>query len=729
MNRDKIEEILNSLGSEEIPADLHKIAEDASTDFCRTLTQSRQKRKHLLLEYIMRSKLPKLAAAAVIVFAVIIGLSYFDGTSSIALAEVLERVEQVRAFAYKMKMKIRDMPAMPEGKEINIDMEATVAKDIGMRVAARADGKLVSDTYIVMDEGVSISLMPEAKKYVRMTLTDDLLEKMQKDNGDPRAMLKEFTSNEHTPLGRSVVDGIEVEGFESTDPNIVANVLGSVLGRIWVDVETRLPIRYDIEVLDKHGEITMEMTVSGFEWDIDVDPGDLTVQIPDDYELMADVQMSADEKGIVEGLSLFAEFAGGKYPSELNMMTVMQEFQSAMIAKLGGARDKLDGPKEQEVMQKLVNLQMAGAFYTTLASEGKDPAYYGDKVTAEFPDAVLMRWKLEDGGYKIIFGNLTIGEATPEELEELESAPLNGEPIAIKPRPADGTEGVPLTGLKLSWMPGAYVTNHTVYFGTDAEQLALLGEVTTDYAEPGQLQRNTTYYWRVDEVQADGSIATGQTWSFNTGRLVGWWKLDDGSGDAASDSSGNGHDGVLAGNANWAEGVAGGALAFDGDGDYVDAGKDPAFDVTGQITVAAWIKVDAFDKQWQAIVAKGDSAWRLQRNGGKSTLEFACSGLVVPGTMWGDVHGSVDVNDGQWHHAAGVYDGAKVCLYVDGTLDASKEASGAIRSNDQPVCIGQNSEKPKRWWNGLIDDVRIYSYGLTADEVAAICDEAASTSP
>ena len=58
---------------------------------------------------------------------------------------------------------------------------------------------------------------------------------------------------------------------------------------------------------------------------------------------------------------------------------------------------------------------------------------------------------------------------------------------------------------------------------------------------------------------------------------------------------------------------------------------------------------------------------------------------------------------------------------MDGTLDVSSNAiGGLIKINDHPVLIGENSEAPKRFWNGLIDDVRVYNYGLSADEVAAI---------
>ncbi len=80
----------------------------------------------------------------------------------------------------------------------------------------------------------------------------------------------------------------------------------------------------------------------------------------------------------------------------------------------------------------------------------------------------------------------------------------------------------------------------------------------------------------------------------------------------------------------------------------------------------------------------------------------------------------LNVNDGMWHHVAGVYDGWRIALFVDGQLDASCEASGQMQVNDYPVVIGDNAEKRGRQWNGLIDDVRIYSYALSPDEITAL---------
>ncbi|MBN1505444.1 MAG: LamG domain-containing protein [Sedimentisphaerales bacterium] len=201
---------------------------------------------------------------------------------------------------------------------------------------------------------------------------------------------------------------------------------------------------------------------------------------------------------------------------------------------------------------------------------------------------------------------------------------------------------------------------------------------------------------------------------------IAHWKLDEASGVTAEDCAG-GHDGRLYGGPTWLPtgGILAGALRFN-DMSYVEIPPSTDFNITYAITVAAWIKVTAFDRNWQAIVTKGDSSWRIQRDAATSCIEFACTGVNVPGTQYGNVLGHKSVNDGQWHHVAGTYDGARVALYVDGALDVSSSASGQIATNMYPVLIGENAEQRGRWWNGLIDDVRIYDEALTSGDVFAL---------
>ena len=667
---------------------------------------------------IMKSPIAKFAAAAVIIVAALIVL-YVPGGERVAISQVLENVNKVPSFIYRMKMNIEDMSAVPEGRIDGLEMQAYISTDVGIRMDAYLKDELISKSYIDLKEQAIYSLIAKQKKYIRMNLTDELLAKMQEDNGDPRAMLKDFMEYETTQLGKSIIDGIEVKGIESHDPNIAEGVLGNAVGRIWVSTKDELPVKIEVEVFSEDGEDRiMDITIDRFQWDVDIPESEFAVNL-EGYEMLAEVDVAAGVENIVDGLSLFAEFSGGSYPSEMTAMKVVQELQEHLIAVWGGEPEEEPG---KEFLQHVMNLQTGAMMFGGLKKDGKDPAYYGNIVTAEFPHAVLMRWQTDDdaGNYNVILGDLTVKIVTAEELEKLESAPLNPKPTAVNPSPADETDGTDLSGVKLAWIPGAYATAHKVYLGTDPANLALLGEVAVEEAEPGELERSVTYYWRIDEVQADGSIAKGETWSFSTGSLAAHWKLDEGSGQTTADSSGNGFDGTLVGDIAWIAGQDGGALVFDGNEDFVEIADSNDLSIVNQITVAAWIKVDMFEQAWAPVVTKGDRSWRLQRNGGENSLEFACSGVIIPGNRWGAVHGTAGVKGGQWHHAAGVYDGEQISLYIDGKLDASVKATGKIRLDDSAVLIGGNSDKPKRSWKGDIDDVRIYSYGMTAEEVAVL---------
>ena len=210
--------------------------------------------------------------------------------------------------------------------------------------------------------------------------------------------------------------------------------------------------------------------------------------------------------------------------------------------------------------------------------------------------------------------------------------------------------------------------------------------------------------------------------------LVGYWPLDETDGTDAEDASGYGNDGELRDElsftADAAAGRLGGALEFSGvDGEYVSIDDDPLLDLTRGITVAAWFRVDAFAGDGETLVAKGSSAWRLKRDGTNAALKFTCSGLGVAGGDGGNLRGTVAVDDGAWHHAAGVYDGNRIYLYVDGELDVSLPATGAIDKNSSSVRIGDNE------WNGAIDDVRIYNYGLNAAAIQALYEDARVENP
>ncbi len=122
-----------------------------------------------------------------------------------------------------------------------------------------------------------------------------------------------------------------------------------------------------------------------------------------------------------------AEIFDGKYPDSLAVKTLTLSSQIEAFVR-SGTCDFIVGKTQNQLLQELgqgcMNLEFTAIFYGILASENKAVAYYGDKVTAENPDAVLMRWRQDDGRYGVIFGDLTIKKVTEAALAELEDMPI-----------------------------------------------------------------------------------------------------------------------------------------------------------------------------------------------------------------------------------------------------------------------------------------------------------------
>ncbi len=202
--------------------------------------------------------------------------------------------------------------------------------------------------------------------------------------------------------------------------------------------------------------------------------------------------------------------------------------------------------------------------------------------------------------------------------------------------------------------------------------------------------------------------------------LVAWYRFDGN----ADDSSGNNLHGTEMGNPTYEPGVFGEAISLDGDGDYVDCGLDPKFDITDFITFTYWIKVVEFDKQWNTVISRGDDSWRSSRADLNNFMEAA-----VGGTSGNYTYGVTPVDDGEWHHVGWVYDGTMNYLYVDGEVDATEASTGQITVSSYPLYIGDNSQATGRFWTGLIDDVLIFNRPLTHEEIRIVMQSSAGDYP
>ena len=200
------------------------------------------------------------------------------------------------------------------------------------------------------------------------------------------------------------------------------------------------------------------------------------------------------------------------------------------------------------------------------------------------------------------------------------------------------------------------------------------------------------------------------------------WKLDESSGAIASDSSGNDHDGALQGDPIWqpTSGQIDGALQFDGVDDYVVVTGYKGITGTQARTCSAWIKTTQPSAQ---IINWGST----DDSGAEWVICLNSDGALCAVVGGGSIYGVTDLADGFWHHIAvvlpddGSPDISEALLYVDGIPEsfggvAAYPVNTAVTGD---VKIGIQIAGTD-FYQGLIDDVRIYGYQLSDTDITQL---------
>ena len=202
--------------------------------------------------------------------------------------------------------------------------------------------------------------------------------------------------------------------------------------------------------------------------------------------------------------------------------------------------------------------------------------------------------------------------------------------------------------------------------------------------------------------------------------LLAYWPMD---GNYA-DVTGNGYDASAVGSLSFEGGYSGQAVRLSNNS-YLKCGNNSSdLSLVNGGTVSAWIKTSGLQDPYASVAGKGRYSWRLCRNGSGNSIIFHFNN--INGVEY-QANGAIPVVDGKWHHLAGTYDGRSVRLYVDGRLDASAWTSAAVNSTADPVYIGSRSDNPNdRAWDGLIDEVRIYSFAMDAEMIQLLYERGRS---
>ncbi|RJR27996.1 hypothetical protein C4561_00630 [candidate division WWE3 bacterium] len=247
---------------------------------------------------------------------------------------------------------------------------------------------------------------------------------------------------------------------------------------------------------------------------------------------------------------------------------------------------------------------------------------------------------------------------------------------------------------------------------------------------------------KIDEVRLYNYARSAEqiAWEYSRGEPVAWWKFDECSGTTANDSSGNGLNGTItpgaSGNTSagtcgsgtstemWNDGTTGkhsASLGFDETDDYVSvtAGASSKLDLDlNPVTISAWVKTTDLTGN-KAIVARGladdpcngTEGWGLFINDGGNVSLGGFGGSCL------DTTESI-LND-TWTHIVGITNGSTSYIYVNGNLKATGTVDVVASNNN--LIIGAtrniNNNGYRNFFGGLIDNIRIFNYAMTENQV------------
>jgi hypothetical protein len=242
--------------------------------------------------------------------------------------------------------------------------------------------------------------------------------------------------------------------------------------------------------------------------------------------------------------------------------------------------------------------------------------------------------------------------------------------------------------------------------------------------------------WGELEIMADewliGDVNLGQVSEPCDANLVGWWKFDEGSGSTASDSSSYNNHGTLEindVNVFWVAGHDGNALDFDGG--RVSVPDAAELRPVEQVSVSAWIIYSDGQDNGRVVVKGGDNkeTYQLEVDSDDDlTFHISDGNDYDPCDDSYEGHQAGSDNDAlerdEWIHVAGTFDANTMKCYVNGELAGENNEPNLSKANfflcQEPndLGIGMRPEDDADNFDGIIDEVRIYDYGLSAQEVA-----------
>ena len=385
-------------GSEVTIRDLKRVRESLVKRMTKQQTTQQK-----MWRIIMKSKITKFAAAAAIIVAVLIGIHYSGGSidgASVVWADVMEQISSFRPYACTHTVHDEGAP---------IRSYRLMRLSLTQRREIRSNG-----TILVFDLAVpkSLTLVPEKKHAIERTY--DMSPASDPDVFRIAKSMQNMSYGEGgvQEIGLREIDGHVAKGFRSkSEYNDIT---------IWADVQTKLPVRFEIIHVGKGRKII----ISEFEFDVDFDESLFSTTAPEGYTVekiekgevskMRKFMQSTTEEDLVEGLRALAIFLDGPFPPEIELEKIRTTLKEYI---------KQNNLSDSEVEKRLapVSEKYTKAYWYIRQLKGEmevsDFHYTGEGVKLGDSETPLIWWFPKDSEtYRVIYGDLSVADVAPENL-------------------------------------------------------------------------------------------------------------------------------------------------------------------------------------------------------------------------------------------------------------------------------------------------------------------------
>ena len=335
---------------------------------------------------------------------------------------------------------------------------------------------------------------------------------------------------------------------------------------------------------------------------------------------------------------------------------------------------------------------------------GDNNTNYSDNVTLT---TTLGPTTSEDSSYSgLIYSFILSSTGYPQTPDNLTATPDNG-------------------SVNLDWNPTASATGYNVYWdnvsGVDRNDNMTVG-ITTDNYKVDNLTNGTIYYFKVESLNSNGVSALSNEVSATptpdniSNGLVAFYRFNGN----ANDNTSNAHHGTVSGATltSGKDNVSNTAYSFDGTNDYIEY-PIGLLSGAGEFSISLWINTSSSTEsriiqQRDANGYNGQYMLDLTSNGKLKVLTYKY------GYKWGGTTNST-INDSNWHHVCFVQKDNGGTLYLDGSLKFTDNSSGKVELLfSTKTYVGGDKRNNNRFFNGKVDELRIYNRALTSTEISSL---------